>query len=887
MKLKFDTKKAQPFFGALAASWLCLAPVWADDTEIFFAETTESNVWPNVLFVIDTSGSMRNEVDDPNNPDKDRLEHVQEAMRTVLTELNEVNVGLMRFSNPGGPVLFPVTRLDQEIVRDPMVTIVSEVSSDDDDASEIRSSNVVLLNDNTLYLTSALVGGSTWTSFIDEWEDDAEEDIDDGDVTRNSNDLDFYGADNGSARIIGLHFRGSDIPNGATINSAFIQFTGIDGGDSDQADAIVYGEDLDGPSDNIGSFGSGDDNLSDRDLTTASVAWTVTDSVADGDKITTPDLSAIVQEVVNDSGWDPGSDEDDMNFLIYPTGNNDGHKRFVSLQDDDAAAIEDRATLVVNYGATSTEDVVSAMRFQNVNVPKGVDVTNAYIEFVAPTNSAGAYDLVIYGEDSSTPAAFTDSNGDISGRSPASTTVAWSGSDSVDAGDTFRTPDISGIVQEIAARSDWCGGDAMVLAVNGSPGPLSGFSHDGDPTQSARLVVTYDLDTVPEGTSCFNDVASRRVTSSLDDAEENGSDVSITGDTLNLESGNNIGVRFRGLDVPKDATIKRAYLEFTARDDDDGNTTLTIAVESTDDADSYQGVDDTVDGRSYGGSVSWSITEDWDDDSTYRSPDIKALVQSIVDRSGWAAGNAMAFRVVNSGSNDREAFSFNRSPGDAPRLVVEFESDGTGDEIYTARDELLSIIDTLSHNGYTPIQDTMYEAAQYYTGGEVLYGKARGADDGGPFAYTRVSSEGAMVPGTFNINYPDGCSAANLDDEACADQTITGVGGNPKYESPITNACQGNHIILLTDGYPNRDNSESLVQSFIGSSSCTDTGAVDDDGDVTGGVCVQDLVKHIANTDQSPLGGDQLIKTHPIGFAFSDDWLRNLAGQDNGADPDA
>jgi hypothetical protein len=41
----------------LSTLW-CTSPVWGDDTEIFFGAVDSSSARPNVLFIIDTSGSM-------------------------------------------------------------------------------------------------------------------------------------------------------------------------------------------------------------------------------------------------------------------------------------------------------------------------------------------------------------------------------------------------------------------------------------------------------------------------------------------------------------------------------------------------------------------------------------------------------------------------------------------------------------------------------------------------------------------------------------------------------------------------------------------------------------------------------------------------------------
>jgi hypothetical protein len=56
----------------------------------------------------------------------------------------------------------------------------------------------------------------------------------------------------------------------------------------------------------------------------------------------------------------------------------------------------------------------------------------------------------------------------------------------------------------------------------------------------------------------------------------------------------------------------------------------------------------------------------------YQTPDIKTIVQEIVNRSGWASGNSMSFVIT--GSGDRRAYAVDGSGYYAPLLHVEFGS---------------------------------------------------------------------------------------------------------------------------------------------------------------------------------------------------------------------
>ena len=118
-------KTSPRLFVSILISFVTLlaAPVLADDTEIFFSEAT-SSVNPNVMFVIDVSGSMDEEVSGSGG--KNRLAVMQGALRTVLKSAPEnLNVGLMnygevKYRDQGHGVKFPAT--DIQALAEPVVS---------------------------------------------------------------------------------------------------------------------------------------------------------------------------------------------------------------------------------------------------------------------------------------------------------------------------------------------------------------------------------------------------------------------------------------------------------------------------------------------------------------------------------------------------------------------------------------------------------------------------------------------------------------------------------------------------------------------------------------------------------------------------------------------
>ena len=146
---------------------------------------------------------------------------------------------------------------------------------------------------------------TTIISQVSQGNDDAEERVSSGNMSLTSSDLELT-SDGGNNQLIGIRFQNINIPQGTTILSASIQFT-TDETNSGSTSVTIGGEDAD----NASVFSGTNSNISNRTLTTASVGWnsipawnTVGQS---GTNQQTPDLTSIVQEIVNRGGWTSGN----------------------------------------------------------------------------------------------------------------------------------------------------------------------------------------------------------------------------------------------------------------------------------------------------------------------------------------------------------------------------------------------------------------------------------------------------------------------------------------------------------------------------------------------------------------------------------------------------
>jgi len=173
-----------------------------------------------------------------------------------------------------------------------------------------------------------------------------------------------------------------------------------------------------------------------------------------------------------------------------------------------------------------------------------------------------------------------------------------------------------------------------------------------------------------------------RVGASSDDAEERADGAMRLTGTHDLELGTEggkaqtMGLRFDRVGVPRDATITRAYVQFTADETSSVGTRVNIQGQAANNAPAFKNTTHNITARTKTSkAVVWnpaSWTSVGAAGTAQRTPDLSAVVQQITDRSGWASGNALAL-IFTGKHGVRAAESFNGNPSAAPRLYVEYE----------------------------------------------------------------------------------------------------------------------------------------------------------------------------------------------------------------------
>lgn len=555
-----------------------------------------------------------------------------------------------------------------------------------------------------------------------------------GSVDNGSSDLELgsESANNVDPQLVGIRFANISIPKGAIITRATIRFT-VDATpkNTDPCNLIIKAQAADNPETFSATTNA---PISSRTTLADSVAWairagswtTVGESGADQ---TTPDLKSLVQALVNRAGWAAGNA---MVFTIYGTGTReveafDGSpdqapflqieyipvttvsQRVAKAEDDLEEFLPGSAKTVgsldagssdLELGAESANNVdpqLVGIRFADLNIPKGVVITNAYIQFTvdATNKNTDPSNLFIKVQDADNTVSF-DANYpfDISSRLTVKDSVAWaipanSWKTVGEAGADQRTPNLAKLVQAIVDRGGWNGGNSMVFTIRGT-GTREAESYDGSPDQAPQLVVQY------ANVAKF----STRINKAEDDLEEyipgagqtkalGSMDVGSSDLELGSESANNVdpqlvGMRFNGINLPKGAVIQNAYIQFTVdatpKNTDPAN--LIIKAQAADNPPSFDGsVPFNISSRAtLADSVAWTIPAgSWGTvgqaGADQRTPNISKLVQTLVNRDNWTSGNAMVFTVRGTGT--REAEAYDGSPDQAPILVIDYLTGGS------------------------------------------------------------------------------------------------------------------------------------------------------------------------------------------------------------------
>ncbi len=373
--------------------------------------------------------------------------------------------------------------------------------------------------------------------------------------------------------------------------------------------------------------------------------------------------------------------------------------------------------------------LTAGMRFQNLAIPQGATIDSAFIivhSHEAKTELDVA-NLTIVCEATDNAETFNDSTL-IDARPQTTASLRWIVDVPWGLWTPHRTPDLKDLVQEVVDRPGWEAGNALSFIILGEDqGPSEvenareweSFENIADPEDGGdgmnkperipELIVYFSVESavvdlrIVATDTIFDEEQGVSIPVSSDDAEQENDEIDALFDD-DIDAGwegdggdANIltaGLRFQNVRVPQGAVIDSVFIEIVSHEakTELDVADLTIACEATDNAETFN---DSVliDSRTLtDAQINWVVDVPWGLWSTERTPDLKDLVQEVVDRPGWEAGNAIAFIILGKDQgpseveNAREWESFENiadpedggdgmnKPERIPRLLIYFSS---------------------------------------------------------------------------------------------------------------------------------------------------------------------------------------------------------------------
>jgi len=228
---------------------------------------------------------------------------------------------------------------------------------------------------------------------------------------------------------------------------------------------------------------------------------------------------------------------------------------------------------------------------------------------------------------------------------------------------------------------------------------------------SAQVVRHYTVVEAPAGARS----GVYPVQASNDDSEEYLDGRSATTNSRDLELADNdgidqiVGLRFAGVELPQGAAIQRAWIQFSVDEVDGTPSLFSIRGQAADNPPSFSWAFNDIADRPLTKAQSSWVPDAWervgDRGEAQRSSDLAEIVQALVDRPGWASGNAMAFVIEGVGRRVARSFDdahWRGSPGDIPALHIEYSDQCGPGEPDNDADGLRDSCDPDDDNDGTP-----------------------------------------------------------------------------------------------------------------------------------------------------------------------------------------
>lgn len=309
--------------------------------------------------------------------------------------------------------------------------------------------------------------------------------------------------------------------------------------------------------------------------------------------------------------------------------------------------------------------------FNNVTIPKGATILSAQLQ-IYPTAKSGFPTTIFYSfqtvDNAVAPTTYNEAQ---SYSSIATTPITDSFADSeivLSSWLNSKTTSMASSLQQITSRTGWNYGNSILMFLTADAGlTLNDYTTSG--TYAAKLVVTHTGTTVT-----YQPTASGSDGNEANDATfDNSSTTMIVGDAGWGKICSSF-VLFSSVNIPQGATIGSATIETN-------NALINSAVLVL-----YSGhkVSNAVAPTTYAQYESYysakttaTVSDTISANGWKTSPDVKTIIQEIVNQSSWISGNSILIFIHDNGNapwtwNGTQITTFDGTPANSTKLNITF-----------------------------------------------------------------------------------------------------------------------------------------------------------------------------------------------------------------------
>ncbi len=385
-------------------------------------------------------------------------------------------------------------------------------------------------------------------------------------------------------------------------------------------------------------------------------------------------------------------------LISVNSGSDDANEVSSSVTTDDTS---------VWVGGGGSPESYLGLRFNNVSIPRNATIQAASLEMYANTTGWVSMDVNIGAEavDNSTTSFSASSLPSL--RTLTTNRVIHASNVNWTSGNWYTFEDVTSLVQTIISRGGWNSGNSLTLVLKGTGGIWGrkfASSFENNPALAPRLRITFSggggvgatATRTPSVTPTLTPTASPsptavssgsttvQVNNGNDDANEVNGTLALTETTLWVGNGGSaesyLGIRFNGVNVPRNANIQSAFLDFYSPAGTWMTINVNIGAEATDNSSNFAlGTRPSL--RSLTSArVTHSSNVNWPTGTWNTLEDVRTVVQEVVNRPGWVQGNSLSIIIKGNGGSWSRKFmsSYEGNPAFAPRLRLTFSGGGGG-----------------------------------------------------------------------------------------------------------------------------------------------------------------------------------------------------------------